>query len=84
MPKPAVSLFYVSEQNSPSKPDAKVLLLPDDVAERKEHLLKEFSECFGDEGATPTVSEIPTEYADITLSHEDTYVFITYVELPAS
>ena len=84
MPRLAVTSLYCEEQNEPSKPDAQLILVPDDPAERDKMLAELYAESF-DHGEEEEITVTETaEYGDLQVSSgtNDVHLFVTFVKLP--
>jgi hypothetical protein len=78
----AIALVYVEDQNEPSQPDRKLHDIPrGDPATRDEFLLNLFAKLTGeDEGVTINIT--PSNFGDITVSHEEfgVHMYLTFID----
>ena len=80
MPKKAIFLAYVCDQNEPSKPFSQVFVLPDDEAERDEALRDFYAESVvGDREDNIPITAEHSHYGDLTVG-EDPYLFVTFLD----
>ena len=82
--KQAIALTYVEYQNCPSQPHRTIINVSDHVTVRDEELKVLFQRIATDDAELDeiTISDVPTEYGDITVSAEDfgVYMYLTFIK----
>ena len=88
----AIVVNYLEDQNEPSRPDSVLVFVPDNPAERRTMLLREFklhNEDCGDEDEDAdddeeiTINETPDGcYGDIDVSYGGSHLFLTFISDP--
>ena len=81
MPKKAIFLTYLCDQNEPSQPQRQVFVLPDDEAKRDAALRAFYQECVldSDEDEEVPITTDHPYYGDITVG-DDPYMFVTFLD----
>lgn len=93
----AVVVCYMCDQNEPSKPDADIVFIPADKSKREAVLRELVVAYFGEDDlpedqkadldldgrlSHPKKGDHWHEYADLVVDYGETYLLLTYVNLP--
>ena len=82
MPKLAIVLWYMEDQNEPSKPNRELIELPDDPVKRDAFLIAEYFAGYGEEDPGEVTVTETNGYGDLQVSSGGVHMFVTYAELP--
>lgn len=84
--KYAICVYYLIDQNEPSKPDSELVWIPDDPVERDKLLRELWSEscCGNDEGdegdVEISVNDDPNDYGDVQIGDGSSYMYFTFIK----